>query len=277
MTRTFLGICIAFILLTITFGMIERLFPATPRPALGRRRGFRTDLAYWFFTPRVTRFISRSGILIVLGPIVYLIYHRVGPDVVTGFGPVIRQPLALQVIEILLLGDLIGYWLHRLFHRGRLWPFHAVHHSSTEVDWLSSVRLHPLNDVPTRVLQAAPFVLLGFPVKIVAIYVPFLTLYAIMLHANVDWTYGPLRRVIASPVFHRWHHTRETEALDKNFAGLFPLWDILFGTYYMPKDKFPREFGIPDPMPEGLLGQLAYPFRRPAESSPGPALSSRPG
>jgi sterol desaturase/sphingolipid hydroxylase (fatty acid hydroxylase superfamily) len=39
------------------------------------------------------------------------------------------------------------------------------------------------------------------------------------------------RSVIASPRFHRWHHTGEAEARDKNFAGLLPLCDILFGTY----------------------------------------------
>jgi len=45
---------------------------------------------------------------------------------------------------------------------------------------------------------------------------------------------GPLRAVLASPRFHRWHHTSAKEGRDKNFAGLLPLWDILFGTYYMP-------------------------------------------
>jgi Fatty acid hydroxylase superfamily len=63
---------------------------------------------------------------------------------------------------------------------------------------------------------------------------PPITLFAILFHANVDWDWGPPRSVIAAPRFHRWHHTGEAEARDKNFAGLLPLWDILFGTYYMP-------------------------------------------
>ena len=59
------------------------------------------------------------------------------------------------------------------------------------------------------------------------------------MHANLDWDWGPLRSFLVSPRFHRWHHTSEEEARDKNFAGLLPLWDILFGTYYMPRERRP--------------------------------------
>jgi sterol desaturase/sphingolipid hydroxylase (fatty acid hydroxylase superfamily) len=89
-----------------------------------------------------------------------------------------------------------------------------------------------------------------------------LTFYAIFLHANVNWDFGPLRSVVATPVFHRWHHSREREAWDKNFAGLLPLWDILFGTYYMPRGRYPENFGINEPMPAGWTGQFVEPFVR---------------
>ena len=70
----------------------------------------------------------------------------------------------------------------------------------------------------------------------------------------------PLRSVIATPVFHRWHHSKDPAAIDKNFAGLLPLWDILFGTYYMPKDRLPQDFGATEPVPTGYFGQLWHPF-----------------
>ena len=78
--------------------------------------------------------------------------------------------------------------------------------------------------------------------------------------ANLDWDWRPLRAVLASPRFHRWHHTDEASARDKNFAGLLPLWDILFGTYYMPRDKVPTRFGTTSPV-AGLVGQMIFPFR----------------
>jgi sterol desaturase/sphingolipid hydroxylase (fatty acid hydroxylase superfamily) len=172
-------------------------------------------------------------------------------------------PLWLQAICVLTLSDFTAYWLHRAFHRGWLWRVHAVHHSSRELDWLSAVRLHPLNEIIGRMAQVLPFYFLGFSPLVLAGVAPFLSLYAILLHANVSWNFGPLRYVIASPRFHRWHHTSEEEGLDKNFAGLFPIWDLAFGTWYMPTNKQPTVFGIVNhDVPENLWGQLMYPFKR---------------
>ena len=110
----------------------------------------------------------------------------------------------------------------------------------------------------------------------VAGIVPVLTLMAILVHANVDRDWGPFRAVIASPRFHRWHHTDETEARDKNFAGLLPLWDILFGTYYMPREQLPTSFGTATPVPTGLIGQIIFPFRRTRRAAQ-PALDAANG
>jgi sterol desaturase/sphingolipid hydroxylase (fatty acid hydroxylase superfamily) len=62
----------------------------------------------------------------------------------------------------------------------------------------------------------------------------------------------------------RWHHTSEEEGLDKkNSAGLFPVYDLVFGTFYAPPGKPPIRFGVAgDGVPPGFWGQLAYPFRR---------------
>jgi sterol desaturase/sphingolipid hydroxylase (fatty acid hydroxylase superfamily) len=153
------------------------------------------------------------------------------------------------------------YWMHRLFHGRRLWRFHAVHHSSVDLDWLSAVRLHPVNDALMRIAGAVPLLALGFaPVAIVGI-APVVTVMAILVHANLDWDWGPLRGVLASPRFHRWHHTDEANARDKNFAGLLPVWDLLFGTYYMPRNRLPQQFGTSSPVPAGLVGQILFPFR----------------
>src|SRR5262249_28123120 len=124
----------------------------------------------------------------------------------TWFG---ELPVAVQIATVVVLGDLVGYWLHRMFHRGRLWRFHAIHHASQDLDWLSATRLHPVNDMIQRALQAIPFLALGFDPVLLAAYVPALAVYAIALHANVTWSFGPLRYVIASPTFHRWHHTSQ--------------------------------------------------------------------
>jgi sterol desaturase/sphingolipid hydroxylase (fatty acid hydroxylase superfamily) len=261
---TLAGLAIAFALLFVIFRAFELMRPRGRRLPIFRR-GLFTDAAYWLFTPFVTKAITRICVAAVAIPFAVVVYGKVDRDLLLqGFGPAAALPLWAQAAAILVIGDLVGYWMHRAFHGRTLWRFHAIHHSSVDLDWLSAVRLHPVNDALMRVAGALPVLALGFAPVAVAGIVPVLTLMAILVHANVDWDWGPLRSVIASPRFHRWHHTDEAHARDKNFAGLLPLWDILFGTYHMPKDARPASFGTVTPVPAGLIGQLVFPFRRAA-------------
>jgi sterol desaturase/sphingolipid hydroxylase (fatty acid hydroxylase superfamily) len=83
------------------------------------------------------------------------------------------------------------------------------------------------------------------------------------VHANLNWTLGPLKYVIATPVFHRWHHGPPNEGGEKNFAPTFSFWDVMFGTFYMPEGKLPQTYGVDDArFPQGFVGQLVYPFLR---------------
>ena len=252
---------IAVLVLGLGFYLIERVMGARRRPGFFRP-GMLTDATY-FFTVELFKQASR---FLLIGPFILLVVGGVttaealksGPY--QGFGPVAAQPRWLQAIEIYLLVDFMDYWLHRLFHTGAWWPFHAVHHSSEDLDWLSAVRVHPVNEAVNKIAPAVPLLFLGFDPTVTAGVAGFLTLYAIFLHADVDWDFGPLRSVISTPVFHRWHHSKDPQAIDKNFAGLLPLWDILFGTYYMPRDRMPCDFGVPEKVPAGFFGQLCHPF-----------------
>ena len=262
MPPTVQGLLIGFVVLLLAFRALQLLRPRDERLPL-LRRGFWTDLAYWAFTPLVTRAITRITVLVAIVPVALLVYGKVDKELLLhGFGPASRLPLWLQAVLILTLGDLIGYWMHRAFHGARLWRFHAVHHSSVDLDWLSAVRLHPVNDALMRVAGTLPLLTLGFAPVAIAGIAPVLTVMAILVHANLDWDWGPLRAVLASPRFHRWHHTDEANARDKNFAGLLPIWDVLFGTYYMPRDRRPCQFGTASAVPAGLIGQMLFPFRR---------------
>lgn len=262
--KSFVTVLIALFLLMAVFLVIERLI------ARGRnrkqpifRQGWFTDVTYLFITVIITKPVLR---VIVILPLAILILLSIlpmetfKPGAYSGFGPISRQPYWLQAIQIYLLVDFISYWMHRFFHRERWWPFHAVHHSSEDLDWLGSVRVHPINELGNRFVAVVPILLLGYNPLVTLSTAPVLTLYALFLHANVNWDFGPLRSIIASPVFHRWHHSREEEAWDKNFAGILPLWDILFKTYYMPPGRHPQNFGICEPMPNHYPGQFWQPF-----------------
>jgi len=68
---------------------------------------------------------------------------------------------------------------------------------------------------------------------------------------------------MVTPRFHHWHHGKEKEAIDVNFSIHFPLYDRLFGTYHMPENRWPEEYGIGgDPVPRGYWKQFLYPFKK---------------
>ena len=90
---------------------------------------------------------------------------------------------------------------------------------------------------------------------------------------------GPLKWLVATPEFHHWHHANDKAAIDKNLAGQVSLWDVVFGTAYMP-GPLPEKYGVNDAVPRDYLSQLAYPFVaiwRHVAASPksGPGASDR--
>lgn len=197
-TPTLTGIAIAFVILFVAFRTFE-LMRARERRLPVLRRGLATDTAYWLFTPFVTKAITRVSVAAIAIPFALIVYGKVNRDLLEhGFGLLGRLPLWVQAIAILIIGDFVGYWMHRAFHGEQLWRFHAIHHSSVDLDWLSSVRLHPVNDALMRIVGVLPVLLLGFAPIAVAGIVPVLTVMAILVHANLDWDWGPLRGVISS-------------------------------------------------------------------------------
>ena len=167
----------------------------------------------------------------------------------------------LNVITCLILVDFVAYWYHFIFHKGTLWKFHATHHSSKTLDWLSASRFHPIENVFNIAIQTIVAVLIfKFNIYTFAAASGIRSLYGYFVHSNISWTFGPLGYVFASPYFHRWHHTMEKEGWDKNFGGVFSAWDFIFGTAYWPKNKQPHNFGVPDKLGNTLWSQFKYPF-----------------
>ena len=264
--QTLIQIAAGFVVFFALFTLVEKLFPAIRQKPVFRQ-GCGLDIVYWVLAPTINALIKKAAVIVALVLVALALGLKLDASIKNGFGPVAQQPLGWLVLEVLVAGDFVGYWTHRLFHSSRLWKIHAVHHSSTELDWLSSVRVHPFNQAINSAISVAVLVALGFPLDIMKGYLPFIIIYGVMLHANVPWSFGPLRYAIASPRFHRWHHTSEDHGMNKNFAGLFPLFDLLFGTFYMPRGEQPKQFGVRgNDVPESLWAQMVYPFRRAAKS-----------
>src|SRR5215469_8340005 len=246
------------------FGLLARICPCNP----GQPRLVGRDLAdnalYW-----------AMGVF-VYGDLAGLYVHAAAQlaaphqtqaaieAVSAGYGAAARLPLVVQALAVLVIMDIIQYWLHRAFHGHTLWPFHAIHHSAVDLDWATTFRIHPVNFAIYSAGAFALVRLIGFSPGAFVIIGPFNLVYGALVHANLDWTFGPFRYVLASPVFHRWHHTRDAEGLNKNFAPTFPFLDVLFGTFLMPPGKRPEQFGTGEAdFPDGFWAQLIYPYRKP--------------
>ena len=240
-------------LLSAIFVPIELLFARLDQPVF--REDWRPDL--WHYG--IPHLLVQLIVVLTTAPAAIFFRWAVAPEIQAA---VAAQPVALQFVEVLIVADLTQYAVHRLFHRVPwLWRFHAVHHSSRRMDWLAGSRLHLVDIVVTRGLSFVPLYVAGFAPAAVFAYVLFVSFQAVLIHANVNWRFGPLRWILATPQYHHWHHA--VEPTDVNFAVHLPVIDRLFGTQYLPDDRWPAEYGVAGPpLPRDYLGQLAYPFRR---------------
>jgi sterol desaturase/sphingolipid hydroxylase (fatty acid hydroxylase superfamily) len=173
-------------------------------------------------------------------------------------------PFLVQFVAIMFLTDFVQYWLHRAFHRiPWLWNFHAVHHSARSMDWMAGARMHFLENLALRGTTVIPMFVLGFSGAAMNSYIFVVYLYSTFVHANLGWRFPVIEKLLVTPRFHHWHHGIEDEAVDVNFAVHFPILDRLFGTYHLPKDKWPSGYGVQGhPVPKGYWSQFTYPFRR---------------
>jgi sterol desaturase/sphingolipid hydroxylase (fatty acid hydroxylase superfamily) len=257
----------------LVFGLLGRGFACNPGHPLFFSRAIATDLAYCVLG------VFYAGLVpIAVTLLCNLLFRsdatRVLASINGGYGWLSHRPLVFQIVFLLVVTDFCQYWLHRGFHSASLWRFHAIHHSAEEVNWTTGFRVHPVNYLFSNTLLAICGRLLGLSPEVYLLATPLIFLSIAVEHANLNWTFGPLRYGLVSPVFHRWHHTRATETRDKNFAAMFSVWDLIFGTFQMPRDRLPTDYGAAG-VPKSVLGQMLHPFR-PSPQRAVAIASSRP-
>lgn len=260
-----------FLLNLIAFSAIfiplERLFSRLPNQPIFRR-SWRTDLSYFF----VSTLLVQVTTLLTLKPAMIFFSWASQPGVQAW---VAGQPFLLQFAAILFVADLTQYWVHRAFHRvPLLWRFHRIHHSADAMDWLAGSRLHLVDIVVTRALSYVPIYVLGFGEGPLFAYVAFVSIQATFIHANLHFELRPLRGLLATPQFHHWHHAADAEGVDVNFAVHLQLLDRFFGTFHLPKGRWPSAYGLAstERVPSGYVRQFVEPFRL----ERGPAAAGEP-
>ncbi|SMC65168.1 sterol desaturase family protein [Cellulophaga tyrosinoxydans] len=171
-------------------------------------------------------------------------------------------PFVIELFIALVVTDLFQYAAHRIFHSHYfLWRFHSIHHSTENMDWLAGSRTHFIDIFFTRSMSYLPLYILGFSTLTFNVYIVFIAIHAVFIHANTRLNFGLLKYVITTPQYHHWHHCKEPEHYGNNFAVVFPFIDKLFGTYYLPGNEWPEGTGLVDAsFPKGFMKQFTYPF-----------------
>ena len=143
-------------------------------------------------------------------------------------------PLTALFVFAVILHDFADYWCHRLLHTKGFWSIHAVHHSDTDMNHTTSLRIHVLESVMMSATYTLFLSWIGLPPVGAAGLALFFGMYNRFVHIDADIHFGPLIKVIATPRFHQWHHAEEEAAHNTNFANIFAFWDVVFGTYRVP-------------------------------------------
>lgn len=166
--------------------------------------------------------------------------------------------------------DFLEYAFHRVQHRiPALWAMHSFHHSDAAMNASTTTR-HYWAEAGIKALSI--YLLAGILFKtnmvILGMY-GILGLYHVFPHMNVRVGFGRCWMLFNSPQYHRVHHSVQAEHFNRNFAGLFPVFDRLFGTHHIPRaGEYPPTGLDTGKAPGTLLDALTWPVRSKAPSTP---------
>ena len=173
-------------------------------------------------------------------------------------------PIWAQAVLMVLVVDLFRYWLHRFAHQNdTLWRLHSVHHSVEQLYWLNTARFHPIEKTLQMCLDSLPFLLMGVDERVLALYFMAYATNGFFQHCNIELRYGILNYVVGSAETHRWHHSRIPRESNSNYGNTVIIWDLVFGTWFLPRDRDIQELGLQErDYPKTFLELMRAPFRR---------------
>ena len=177
-------------------------------------------------------------------------------------------PSWLQLLILLVVADFIQWNVHRMLHQVPwLWEYHKLHHSVKELGFAAHLRFHWMESIIYKSIQYIPLAMIGFGIHDFFVVHIFTVLMGHLNHANVNWSYGPLKYVLNNPKMHIWHHAKERPSnhpYGVNYGLTLSIWDYLYGTAYIPKSGRDIELGFEGDLqyPEGFVKQVLYPLTK---------------
>ena len=160
-------------------------------------------------------------------------------------------PLGFQIALVILLADALEYAYHRITHTVPwLWHLHVLHHTPDRLHVLKNFRQQWSYSMIRVLVSSLPIVLLGAPVSFLVWFGMAASVIGVVVHANVDMRIRFMHRVLNTPDL---HHSIDPAHHGANFSFVFPIWDLLFGTFKAPEQETVVATGLQDdPVPPGL-------------------------
>ncbi|MEM8593728.1 MAG: sterol desaturase family protein [Pseudomonadota bacterium] len=244
-------VCVA-----MAVGLMEKLQPFSRAWKPKWNDNVRSDIGIFFMNNVVLRadVLVQFGMAAGLGLLAGGVGLGVWPD---------EWPVVLQVALFLLLAEFLSYWFHRLEHTWfPMWRIHSVHHNPRRLYWLNATRFHYFDIILLPLLGNLPCVILGASVEVLYLATTFSVMHGFWQHCNARVRFGWLNYVVSSPELHRWHHMRDTKLANHNYGSNLIVWDLVFGTWMLPKrDPDPLAIGVHEMEGDGVLKQLLMPFK----------------
>jgi sterol desaturase/sphingolipid hydroxylase (fatty acid hydroxylase superfamily) len=156
--------------------------------------------------------------------------------------------------------DFIYYFIHRGLHMTKIgWSLHAPHHSIPQLTVADSLRISWGEQPVGVLLYGIPLTLAGVPPYIAGFFYIFVSLYQYAIHTEINWSLGPLNKVIYFPAAHRSHHSTLRNEADKNYGGFIMLYDRLFDSYTdVEKTYQPKEYGLPSQYKPKTVSDIVF-------------------
>jgi sterol desaturase/sphingolipid hydroxylase (fatty acid hydroxylase superfamily) len=242
----------------LVFVVLERLFPAVEHKSL---RGWTFNLGTGALYLAAGTLASGIGALIAS-----IIKHRLGLgllDLRLSHTETVLGAIAATFLSLFVF-DFFYYWWHRSEHKyPALWAIHKLHHLDEGINVSTDNRHHWLEDIgriPTIALPVA--ILFTLSPEAGGIVGFFFVPWTIFIHSNLRLQLGPLSWLLDGPQVHRIHHSRLPEHFDRNFAAYFPIWDVVFGTYFHPRrGEFPPTGVADEAAISNFFDGAVLPFR----------------
>ena len=197
--------------------------------------------------------------LLALGAGLLLVQTGFNPEALAGIWPT-HWSVPAQTLLMILLVSFLRYWLHVAAHKvPLLWKFHAIHHQPKKLYSINVARFHPAEKFIQFLFDTLPFILLGVGADVIACYFVFYAINGFFQHSNLDLKFGFLNYIVSTSELHRWHHEEAHGVANCNYGNNLIIWDLLFGSYYLPKNRTGRKVGIEGVEPAGFLETIWLP------------------